>query len=111
MGTRFTGAGLTAAAAFLRESAFTTPNFRGSGATLTSAAASAAVVPAATAFTSGMLAGMLLLGCSCGLVLERLPLPPEVDFDLAMFGYSLHIPRFMNESNCSTNHMHSSRNV
>src|SRR5271168_4450155 len=99
MGTRFTGAGLTAAAAFLRESAFTTPNFRGSGATLTSAAASAAVVPAAAAFTSGMLAGLLLLGCSLlvfVLALVRLPLPPEVDFDLAMFGYSLHIPRFMN---------------
>src|SRR5271157_3172077 len=94
-------------------SVFTTSNFLGSDAILTGAASSAGVVPAGAAFTSGNWAGLPVPICSLlvlvvefGFVFVRLVLVPEIDFDLAMFGYSLHMPKFMNESSCSANHIH-----
>src|SRR5580704_7813123 len=68
----------------------------------------------ATAFTSGRLAGVVVLACSLLLVFAsvpvRLALVPGVDFDLAIVGYSLHMPRFMNELSCSAIHIHITRN-
>src|ERR1022692_1862322 len=106
MGARLVGTWLIGTT-FLRGSVFTTSNFRASGVTFASAATSAGVIPAVTAFTSGMLAGLLELVCSLLSVLAfvRFALLPEIDLDLAM-GYSLHMPRFRNESSCPANHIH-----
>src|ERR1700676_3747664 len=86
---------------FLRGSVFRSSNFLGSAATLFSGLISPDTGAAATALTSGTLAGLLTPFVS---LLVRLDLPP--DFALAIFGYSLHLPKVRNELSCSANHIH-----
>src|SRR5580693_9346217 len=88
----------------LRGSEFLISNFLVSDAIVVSGTLALDAASAATVFTSGRLIG--LAGIACSLLIEptftdslfgRFVLPPEVDFDLAIFGYSLHMPKFKNE--------------
>src|SRR5216684_3155837 len=96
---------------FFREPFFTTSSLRASGAVLTvggtlasgatfrSEASSADGVCAA--FTSDTLTGSpVTIGSLLVLVLVRLVLPPGINFDLAIIGYSLQSPKFRNELSC-----------
>src|ERR1700734_1060014 len=102
MGTTF----LRASA--LRGSDFLISNFLVSSAIAVPGSPTLGTASTATAFSSGRLIGFAGVVCSLPTepaftdsVFGRFVLPPEVDFDLAIFGYSLHIPKFKNELSCS----------